>query len=294
MNPTQDLRKVTRWLASPIVHIHVGASSQEFTVHKDLICYTSPYFRAAFTSGFQETNTGTIELPETDTKIFDLFMGWLYIRELSRASLEIEEWETEAERNVVAESTLGIGDPIERNGKKDYSGDSLKSNEEVKRKIQALMNALENETWKGEAETLFEDAVGKEFLDTLAAQIDKKVKHEIHMSMRRILELYVFADMVQIPALKNCCIVKYDEFRRSIKKRCDSHDHDDFEMTLESISYAWKNTRDSDLIRVYLLDSVSWRSEPSIRDGVIRKRHRGSPVDDLKRYFERVDEDFES
>ncbi|TGO45361.1 hypothetical protein BOTNAR_0676g00030 [Botryotinia narcissicola] len=75
MSPTHDLRKVTRWLGSPIVHILVGSSSQEFAVHKDLICFTSPYFRAAFTSGFQETNTGTIELPETDTKIFDLFMG---------------------------------------------------------------------------------------------------------------------------------------------------------------------------------------------------------------------------
>ncbi|TGO31950.1 hypothetical protein BHYA_0375g00020 [Botrytis hyacinthi] len=288
MNPTQDLREVTRWLGSPIVHIHVGSSSQEFAVHRDLICYSSPYFRAALTSGFQETNTGTIELPETNTKIVDLFMGWLYTRELSSTSLETGAWETEAERNVVAEN------PIERNGEKDDFGDSLKSDEKVKRKIQALMNALENETWKGEAETLFEDAVGKEFLDTLAAQIDKKVDNKIHTSMRRILELYVFADMVQIPAFKNCCIVKYDEFRRSIKKRCDSHDHDDFEMTLESISYTWKNIRDSDLIRVYLLDSISWRSEPSIRDGVIRKRDRRSPVDDLKRYFERVDEDFDS
>ncbi|THV54044.1 hypothetical protein BGAL_0035g00070 [Botrytis galanthina] len=291
MNPAQDLRKVTRWLGSPIVHIHVGSSSQEFAVHKDLICYTSPYFRAAFTSGFQETKTGTIELPETDTIIFDLFMGWLYTRELSNASLEIGEWETEAERNVVAESTLGIGDPIEWNGDRNHFEDSLENNEKVKRKIQALMNALENETWKGEAETLFEDAVGKEFLDTLAAQIDKKVNNKIHISMRKILELYVFADMVQIPALKNCCIVKYDEFHRSIKKRCGTHDDDGFEMTLESISYVWKNTRDSDLIRVYLLDSVSWKSEPSIRDGVIRKRDRGSKVGDLNRSFHLLEEE---
>ncbi|KAF5875564.1 uncharacterized protein Bfra_004017 [Botrytis fragariae] len=282
MNPTQDLRKVTRWLGSPIVHIYVGFSSREFAVHKDLICYTSPFFRAAFTSGFRETNTGTIELPETDTEIFLLFMG---------ASLEIGEWETEAERNVVVESTLGIGDPIERNGKRNYSEDPSKRDDKVKRKIQALMNALENETWKGEAETLFEDAVGKEFLDTLAAQIDMKANNKIHISMRKMLELYVFADMVQIPALKNCCIGKYDELRRGIKNKHDRHDHDDFEMTLESISYVWKNTRNSDLIRVYLLDSISWRSEPSIREGVIRKRDRGSPVDDLERYFERVDED---
>ncbi|TGO45360.1 hypothetical protein BOTNAR_0676g00020 [Botryotinia narcissicola] len=155
------------------------------------------------------------------------------------------------------------------------------------------MNALENETWKGEAETLLEDAVGKEFLDTLVAQIDTHINNEIHMSMRKVLELYVFADMVQIPALKNCCIVKYDEFRRSIKKRCDSYDHDDFEMTIDSILYVWKNTRDSDLIRVYLLDLISWRLKPSIRDGVIRKRDRGSSVNDLKRYFEKVDEDFD-
>ncbi|TGO78554.1 hypothetical protein BELL_0062g00060 [Botrytis elliptica] len=295
MSPAQDLRKVTRWLGSPIVRIYVGSSSQEFAVHKDLICYTSPHFRAAFTSGFQETNTGTIELPETNTEIFDLFMGWLYTRELSSSSLEIEEWETEAQRKVVEESTLGIGDSLERSEKNDHSEeDPLKSNEKIKKRIKALMDAIENETWKGEAETLFEDAIGKEFLDTLATQIDKRVNDKIHFSMRKILELYVFADMVQIPALKNCCIVKYEEFRRSIKNRCDGHDRDDFEKTLDSISYVWQNTMDSDLIRVYLLDSVSWRSEPSIRNGIIRKRDRGGPVNDLKRYFERVDEDFDS
>ncbi|KAF7952635.1 hypothetical protein EAE96_005867 [Botrytis aclada] len=250
---------------------------------------------AAFTSGFRETNTGTIKLPETDAHTFDLFIGWLYTRELSSASLEIGEWETEAERKVVAESTLGIEDPIEKNGKKNHNQENpLQSNEKVKRKIQALMNALENETWKGEAETLFEDAVGKEFLDTLAAQIDKEVNSQIHISMRKILELYVFADMAQMPALKNCCIGKYDELRRGIKSPHDRHGYDDFEMALESISYVWKNTKDSDLIRAYLLDSVSWRSEPSIREGVIRKRDRGSPVEDLERYFGRVDEDFDS
>ncbi|KAM0152803.1 hypothetical protein ACHAQE_006732 [Botrytis cinerea] len=293
MKTTQDLRKVTRWLGSPIVYIHVGSSSQEFAVHKDLICYTSPFFRAAFTSGFRETETGIIKLPETDTEIFDLFMGWLYTREFSSASLEIEEWETEAERKVVAESTSGIGDPNERSEKDNYSENPLKSNEEVTRKIQALMNALENETWKGEAEALLEDAVGKEFLDNLAAKINKKVNSKIHISMRKTLELYVFADMVQINALKNHCIAKYDELRRKIKDRCEGrdHNHDHLETSLESISYVWKNTRDSDLIRVYLLDSVAWRSEPSIRKGVIRKRDRFSPVDDLERYFERVDED---
>ncbi|KAK6591693.1 hypothetical protein H4I96_12249 [Botrytis cinerea] len=271
MKTTQDLRKVTRWLGSPIVYIHVGSSSQEFAVHKDLICYTSPFFRASFTSGFWETETGIIKLPETDTEIFDLFMGWLYTREFSSASLEIEEWETEAERKVVAESTSGIGDPTK----------------------EALMNALENETWKGEAEALLEDAVGKEFLDNLAAKINKKVNSKIHISMRKMLELYVFADMVQINALKNHCIAKYDELRRKIKDRYEGrdHNHDHLETPLESISYVWKNTRDSDLIRVYLLDSVAWRSEPSIRKGVIRKRDRFSPVDDLERYFERVDED---
>ncbi|KAF7895827.1 uncharacterized protein EAF01_009789 [Botrytis porri] len=276
MNPTQDLRKVTRWLQCPIVYIHVGSSSQEFAVHKDLICYTSPFFRAAFTSGFQETNTGTMKLPETDTEIFDLFMGWLYTREL------------------MAESTLGIEDPIERSGKNKCSEeDPPERNETFKRKIQALMNALENETWKSEAETLFEDTVGKRFLDNLAAQVNKEVNNKIYTSMSKTLGLYIFADMAQIPALKNCCIKKYDELRRGIKNQHDGHDHDhdDFGMTLGSISNMWKNTRDSDLMRMYLLDSVSWRSEPSIQEEVIRKRDRGSQVDDLERYFEKVDED---
>jgi hypothetical protein len=51
-------------------------------VHKDLICSISPYFKAAFTSGFQECESGAMKLETVEVETFDLFYNWLYGRSL--------------------------------------------------------------------------------------------------------------------------------------------------------------------------------------------------------------------
>lgn len=53
----------------------------DFGVHKSLLCHYSPYFKAAFTSGFEETHSGIMRLPETRTKVFQLFNDWLYTQD---------------------------------------------------------------------------------------------------------------------------------------------------------------------------------------------------------------------
>lgn len=67
-----------RFITSEIVHIKVGTDLEDFGVHKDFICHYSPYFKAAFTSGFEETKTGIMILPETKPEVFKLFCRWLY------------------------------------------------------------------------------------------------------------------------------------------------------------------------------------------------------------------------
>ncbi|KAH6713945.1 hypothetical protein BKA61DRAFT_656502 [Leptodontidium sp. MPI-SDFR-AT-0119] len=84
-------------LFSEIVHIKVGKELKDFGVHKDLICYHSPYFKAAFNSGFEEAKTGIMKLPETNTKVFELFVHWLYTQVLWSKDDDKEEKRTALE-----------------------------------------------------------------------------------------------------------------------------------------------------------------------------------------------------
>lgn len=51
-------------------------------MHKDFICYYSPFFRAAFNSPFIEGQTQTMEFTDTNPYIFGLFVRWIYSQDL--------------------------------------------------------------------------------------------------------------------------------------------------------------------------------------------------------------------
>jgi len=73
----------------------VGEKEQDFGVHKDLICHHSPYFKAAFTSGFEEAKTGIMKLPEAEVGTFQLFYDWLYTQTLWDQKDDKADWPRE-------------------------------------------------------------------------------------------------------------------------------------------------------------------------------------------------------
>ncbi|KUJ12246.1 uncharacterized protein LY89DRAFT_756601 [Mollisia scopiformis] len=75
-----------------IVHVKVGLGLQDFGIHKNLLCGYSPFFKTAFTSGFEEARSGIMKLPEKDAKMFELFYNWLYTQELWDRDARREEW----------------------------------------------------------------------------------------------------------------------------------------------------------------------------------------------------------
>ncbi|THY80361.1 hypothetical protein D6C92_10628 [Aureobasidium pullulans] len=69
-----------------IVVVEVGPEKQAFSIHKDLLCFYSDYFRGAFDSSFKEAAEGKLSLPTEDPAIFDIFNGFIYTRQLRDAT----------------------------------------------------------------------------------------------------------------------------------------------------------------------------------------------------------------
>ncbi|KAH0372207.1 hypothetical protein KCU65_g1356, partial [Aureobasidium melanogenum] len=68
-----------------IVTVEVGPQKQAFSMHKDLLCYYSDYFRGAFEGSFKEAVDGKIWFEKEDPAIFDIFNAFLYNRKLQNA-----------------------------------------------------------------------------------------------------------------------------------------------------------------------------------------------------------------
>jgi len=61
-----------------MVQILVGPDKKPFTMHKELLCNTAPYFRAAFEGHFIEGKQQLLELPSEDPGTFESFQLWAY------------------------------------------------------------------------------------------------------------------------------------------------------------------------------------------------------------------------
>ncbi|KAF7893301.1 uncharacterized protein EAF02_000839 [Botrytis sinoallii] len=74
-------------LGNELVTITIGKEKQKFTLHKQLLCESVEYFRAAFSAGgFQESHSSCMDMPEDDPEAFELFVHWLYRGEVRRAT----------------------------------------------------------------------------------------------------------------------------------------------------------------------------------------------------------------
>jgi hypothetical protein len=71
-----------------LVTIVVGSKKREFRLPKALICVHSAYFEKAFQQSFIEGQEGRIELGEVSEWLFECFVGWLYINNISWDPIE--------------------------------------------------------------------------------------------------------------------------------------------------------------------------------------------------------------
>lgn len=79
--------------------IREGKEKEPFKVHKNYICFYSPYFDAAFNGSFSEGQTQELDLEETEPKTFGIFVNWLYTQQIvneegaiPRSSTLIDLW----------------------------------------------------------------------------------------------------------------------------------------------------------------------------------------------------------
>ena len=62
-----------------VVAVLVGPDKTKFSLHKNLICACSPFFKRAFEGDFAEAKSQQMELPEEMPDLFKFLSEWLYM-----------------------------------------------------------------------------------------------------------------------------------------------------------------------------------------------------------------------
>ncbi|KAI5251711.1 putative autophagy protein Apg5 [Aureobasidium subglaciale] len=75
-------KRPTNECFASLVTVEVGAEKKRFTIHKNLLCFYSDYFRGAFNGNFKEANEKKISLPDEDLGLFWIFHGFIYTNRL--------------------------------------------------------------------------------------------------------------------------------------------------------------------------------------------------------------------
>jgi len=76
-----NIQTLSSFLYHSLITITVGAEKAVFSVHKELLCDRSEFFRAACNGQFKEAE-GVVNLPEQDPTTFKHFIYWLYTEKL--------------------------------------------------------------------------------------------------------------------------------------------------------------------------------------------------------------------
>ena len=75
---TPSLTHASRFVFEEEITILVGPEERRFVAYKDVLCYSSKFFRAALEKDFKEKNEKIVRLPEVDIGTFSIYLQWAY------------------------------------------------------------------------------------------------------------------------------------------------------------------------------------------------------------------------
>ncbi|GAB7324627.1 hypothetical protein MBLNU13_g08512t1 [Cladosporium sp. NU13] len=65
------------------ISVLVDSEERRFVVHKDVICATSKFFKAACSASWKEGQEGIVRLPTVKPSVFEMYVDWLYFSEIA-------------------------------------------------------------------------------------------------------------------------------------------------------------------------------------------------------------------
>ncbi|KAF2206554.1 hypothetical protein CERZMDRAFT_89179 [Cercospora zeae-maydis SCOH1-5] len=191
----------------------VGRGQVSFTLHKDLACHVSDYFKDAFADPWHAPPNDTIQLPHEQPRDFALFASWLYSAEISLPTLQ----EVRGTDGVSARPKAPKGKARVR-----PDDDASQASQDSGGDVASESDPCETAKWRSMREMADDDSADDD--ETTAARCAREREPEretnearflIRKHQQDLIRLYAFATRLQIPSLRNAVMDKFIEHRES-------------------------------------------------------------------------------
>lgn len=167
-----------------MVKFVVGSTELSFTIHKHLMYETSTNFKCVFEEGFSQHGARPLNLPDEDPTTFHFFVNWLY----TRKCISLSAWKLQYQV------------------------------------INSIRNAetTQDNTTETRAGSSKDSASNKTAPDSLALTLYGLAPTEVNLASNtarireyqaELVELYLFADRRDVPALRNAVMDRFVEMR---------------------------------------------------------------------------------
>ncbi|KAH6624043.1 BTB/POZ protein [Chaetomium sp. MPI-SDFR-AT-0129] len=236
--------------------MRIRCGGREFPAHRAIVCPQSSFFDAALTSGFVETHTRIVELPEDDPDVLERFLQFLYTGTYEDGV--IGAWTSAAEASMITPeevkellatapgTTIGPGSedgedsdyypdndqytmddfqnfPEDDFDEDDFEEDSLSDEEQEDEEM-----ASSSEGSTPEEQRMAEAAEELKFLATSPESGDEDPQHDFSEADRQPqalflpLRLFIMADKYDVPSLK---LFARERFRHAAEMLWESVDY---------------------------------------------------------------------
>jgi hypothetical protein len=252
--------------------ILIGPEELSFVVHKGVTARHSEYFRAAFSSGFSESASGVIKLPEEEAGVFCMFLEWLYngVVDIPRGSelARLKEYELAVVEDLEYSARKAASN-ADQSASKTFPLARVDQANESPRKTTAPMTSSENI----EAEEVDENASSVDH-DSLVESSSTAENDTLTPYSRRHLlaALYAFSSRRLVPALGNQIMnllisTRYTEERESL-----------YSGNLDLVDQVFDTLPATSSLCKFLIDEAAWCWESKDELVTARDKLEGAPA----------------
>ncbi|GIZ49956.1 hypothetical protein CKM354_001297200 [Cercospora kikuchii] len=234
----------------------VGRGQVSFTLHKELACHVSDFFRDTFGDAWHGPPNDTIQLPHEQPRDFALFASWLYSAEICLPTLQ----EVRGTDGLPARPKTPKGKDRVRSDE-----DGSQTNHDSGVDVSFESDACEAAKLRSIREMADDDSADDD--ETTAARCAREPDAEretnearflVRKHQQDLIRLYAFAIRMKIPALRNAVMDKFVEHRESGTPYASS--------SPEILRLAYKLNPPNSLICSYLIQEAAFTFRGLPRD----------------------------
>lgn len=183
-----------------IVTVNVGNPEKAIHVHKEVLCRSSPYFRNAFSGQFKEANAATFSLFDVSEQTFRVYVQWAY-SQIYIGHFQGDTYLVPDTNEVIQDGKMTAGGFTQPTSLK-HQGHARDKRPQDSELEETNDFGIKNEelNWGREWK---ENSINDKRIHEGRMRLNRNCRSQFDHLVHGFLDMFIFADMYDIPQLRD-------------------------------------------------------------------------------------------